>query len=152
MFTNLTQDHLDFHGTMGAYFSAKARLFQGVGAPAPRIAIVNTDDSLGNIMASLAQRAGCLVWRYGLETAHGWGPEFRAENVKMRAGEITFNWKTSLGAVPMRSALTGRVNVYNLLAASCAALARGLSLEQIADVADKLRPVPGRFETIANEL
>ena len=152
MFTNLTQDHLDFHGTMGAYFSAKARLFQGVGAPAPRIAIVNTDDSLGNIMASLAQRAGCLVWRYGLETAHGWGPEFRAENIKMRAGETTFNWKTSWGTVPVRSALTGRVNVYNLLAASCAALARGLSLEQIADAADKLRPVPGRFETVANEL
>jgi UDP-N-acetylmuramoyl-L-alanyl-D-glutamate--2,6-diaminopimelate ligase len=152
MFTNLTQDHLDFHGTMGAYFSAKAKLFRGVGAPAPRIAVVNTDDPLGNVMASLAQRAGCLVWRYGWETAHRWGPEFQAENVKMLAGETTFDWKTSWGTVPLRSALTGRVNVYNLLTASCAALARGLSLEEIAAAVEMLHPVPGRFETVANDL
>jgi UDP-N-acetylmuramoyl-L-alanyl-D-glutamate--2,6-diaminopimelate ligase len=57
-----------------------------------------------------------------------------------------------MGTVEMRSSLTGRVNVYNLLAASSAALARGLSLEQIADAADKLRPVAGRFETVSNEL
>jgi UDP-N-acetylmuramoyl-L-alanyl-D-glutamate--2,6-diaminopimelate ligase len=68
------------------------------------------------------------------------------------AGVTSFDWKTPMGTVQMRSSLTGRVNVYNLLAASCAALARGLSLEQIADAADKLRPVPGRFETVANDL
>jgi UDP-N-acetylmuramoyl-L-alanyl-D-glutamate--2,6-diaminopimelate ligase len=68
------------------------------------------------------------------------------------AGETSFDWKTPMGTVEMRSSLTGRVNVYNLLAASCAALARGLSLEQIADAADKLRPVAGRFETVSNEL
>jgi UDP-N-acetylmuramoyl-L-alanyl-D-glutamate--2,6-diaminopimelate ligase len=68
------------------------------------------------------------------------------------AGETSFDWKTPMGTVELRSCLTGRVNVYNLLAASCAALARGLRLEQIADAADKLRPVPGRFETVANEL
>jgi UDP-N-acetylmuramoyl-L-alanyl-D-glutamate--2,6-diaminopimelate ligase len=152
MFTNLTQDHLDFHGTMERYFAAKIRLFQGVGAAPPRIGVVNADDPSGKRIEHLALQAGCQVWNYGWGTADGWGPEFRAENVKLRAGETTFDWKTSLGTVKMRSALTGRVNVYNLLAASCAALARGLTLEQIANAADKLRPVPGRFETVANEL
>jgi UDP-N-acetylmuramoyl-L-alanyl-D-glutamate--2,6-diaminopimelate ligase len=152
MFTNLTQDHLDFHGTMEKYFAAKARLFEGVGARPPRIGVVNADDPQGRRLERLALKAGCQVWTYGWEAADGWGPEFRAENVKMRAGETTFDWKTSWGTVPMRSALTGRVNVYNLLAASCAALARGLSLGQIATAADKLRPVPGRFETVTNEL
>jgi UDP-N-acetylmuramoyl-L-alanyl-D-glutamate--2,6-diaminopimelate ligase len=152
MFTNLTQDHLDYHRTMERYLAAKMRLFEGVGARPPRIGVVNADDPQGERLEHLALKAGCQVWKYGWETADGWGPEFRAENVKMRAGETTFDWKTSWGTVEMRSALTGRVNVYNLLAASCGALARGLSLEQIATAADKLQAVPGRFETVANEL
>jgi UDP-N-acetylmuramoyl-L-alanyl-D-glutamate--2,6-diaminopimelate ligase len=151
MFTNLTQDHLDYHGTMERYLAAKARLFEGVGAPPPRVAVVNLDDEYGGAMEKSA--AACSeVWTYGLKSHYGWLPEFRAENVTLGAGESSFDWKTPMGMVEIRSSLTGRVNVYNLLAASCAALARGLSLEQIADVADKLRPVPGRFETVANEL
>src|SRR6202789_454518 len=54
MFTNLTQDHLDYHGTMGAYASAKARLFAGVGAEAPRFAIINADDEYGAAMKDAA--------------------------------------------------------------------------------------------------
>jgi UDP-N-acetylmuramoyl-L-alanyl-D-glutamate--2,6-diaminopimelate ligase len=151
MFTNLTQDHLDYHGTMERYFAAKARLFEGVGAAPPRVAVVNLDDEYGGAMEKSA--AACSeVWTYGLKSNYGWVPEFRAEDVMLGAGETSFTWKTPMGTVEMRSSLTGRVNVYNLLAASCAALARGLSLEQIADAADKLRPVPGRFETVANEL
>jgi UDP-N-acetylmuramoyl-L-alanyl-D-glutamate--2,6-diaminopimelate ligase len=151
MFTNLTQDHLDYHGTMERYLAAKMRLFEGVGTPAPRVAVVNLDDEYGGAIEKSA--AACReVWTYGLKSTYGWVPEFRAENLTLVAGETSFDWKTPMGTVEMRSSLTGRVNVYNLLAASCAALARGLSLEQIADAADKLRPVPGRFETIANEL
>jgi UDP-N-acetylmuramoyl-L-alanyl-D-glutamate--2,6-diaminopimelate ligase len=151
MFTNLTQDHLDYHGTMERYFQAKARLFAGVGAAPPRVAVVNLDDEYGGAIEKSA--ATCSeVWTYGLKSNYGWVPEFRAENVTLGAGATSFDWKTPMGTVEMRSSLTGRVNVYNLLAASCAALARGLSLEQIADAADKLRPVPGRFETVANEL
>jgi UDP-N-acetylmuramoyl-L-alanyl-D-glutamate--2,6-diaminopimelate ligase len=72
--------------------------------------------------------------------------------VVLHAGETRFAWKTPAGSVAMRSSLTGRVNVYNLLAASCAALARGMTLEQIAAGAEGLRPVPGRFETVPNAL
>ena len=50
MFTNLTQDHLDYHGTMEAYAAAKARLFAGVGAPPPRVAVINADDAYGGMM------------------------------------------------------------------------------------------------------
>jgi UDP-N-acetylmuramoyl-L-alanyl-D-glutamate--2,6-diaminopimelate ligase len=151
MFTNLTQDHLDYHGTMERYFQVKARLFAGVGAAPPRVAVVNLDDEYGGAIEKSAARCS-EVWTYGLKSSYGWVPEFRAENVTLGAGATSFDWKTPMGTVEMRSSLTGRVNVYNLLAASCAALARGLSLEQIADAADKLRPVPGRFETVANEL
>src|SRR5271156_2967950 len=151
MFTNLTQDHLDYHGTMEKYFFAKARLFEGVGAPPPRVAVVNLDDEYGGAMKRSA--AGCdEVWTYGLGNHLGRVPEFRAENVMLRAGETSFDWKTPRGTVGMRLSLTGRVNVYNLLAASCAALARGLSLEQIAKAAEELVPVPGRFETVSNGL
>jgi UDP-N-acetylmuramoyl-L-alanyl-D-glutamate--2,6-diaminopimelate ligase len=144
MFTNLTQDHLDYHGTMGAYYSAKAKLFRGVGAPPPRIAIVNVDDPLGVHMANLASRS--MVWRYGWENKNEAG--FRAENVLLRAGETSFTWKTPWGSIDIRSPLTGRVNVYNLMAAASAALARHMSMEQIAVAAEKLGQVPGRFETV----
>jgi UDP-N-acetylmuramoyl-L-alanyl-D-glutamate--2,6-diaminopimelate ligase len=151
MFTNLTQDHLDYHRTMEQYFRAKMRLFEGVGALPPRVAVINLDDEYGGAIEKSAV-ACSEVWTYGLKSNYGWVPEFWAEDVMLGAGETSFTWKTPMGTVKMRSSLTGRVNVYNLLAASCGALARGLSLEQIADAADRLRPVPGRFETVANEL
>ena len=147
MFTNLTQDHLDYHGTMERYLAAKMRLFEGVGAPPPRVAVVNLDDEFGGAIEK-STAAGSEVWTYGLKSNYGRVPEFRAEDLMLGAGETSFTWKTPMGAVEMRSSLTGRVNVYNLLAASCAALARGLSLEQIATASDKLRPVPGRFEVV----
>lgn len=148
IWTNLTQDHLDYHRTMEAYFAAKARLFQGVGSRAPRIAVVNVDDAYGEKVGSLAEAAGSEVWRYGMGVRGGFGPEFRAERVRLSAGETTFELKTSFGTVPMRSPLTGLVNVYNLVAASCAGLARGLRLEAIAAAAEGLTQVPGRFELV----
>jgi UDP-N-acetylmuramoyl-L-alanyl-D-glutamate--2,6-diaminopimelate ligase len=148
IFTNLTQDHLDYHGTMEKYLAAKMRLFEGVGTPPPRIAVVNADDPQGRRVESFALKAGCQVWCYGNQTADGWGPEFRSENVKMRAGETIFDWQTSLGRVEICSPLTGRVNVYNLLAAMCAALVRGMTLEQIAAAARELKQAPGRFQAV----
>ena len=148
IWTNLTQDHLDYHRTMEAYFLAKAKLFAGVGTRAPRVAVVNTDEAHGERVTGMAQAAGCEVWRYGMGVAGGFGPEFRAERVKLSAGETTFEFRTSFGMVPMRSPLTGTVNIYNLLAAACAALARGLRLEEIAAATERLAQVPGRFEVV----
>jgi UDP-N-acetylmuramoyl-L-alanyl-D-glutamate--2,6-diaminopimelate ligase len=148
IFTNLTQDHLDYHGTMERYAAAKARLFEGLGAAAPRVAVINADDPMGRRIEEHALKAGCQVWRYGDETVDGRGTEFRSENVKAHAGETTFDWKTSRGCVGIRSPLMGRVNVYNLLAAMCAALARGLTLEKVATAARELRQAPGRFQVV----
>jgi UDP-N-acetylmuramoyl-L-alanyl-D-glutamate--2,6-diaminopimelate ligase len=147
IFTNLTQDHLDYHGTMERYFAAKARLFEGVGAVPSRVGVINADDPYGKRLVKIGLAMGCEVWRYGWEANDGLG-EFRAENVDLRAGETRFVWRSPGGSVKMRSPLTGRVNVYNLLAASCAALARGLTLEEIAASTEKLKQVPGRFEVV----
>ena len=141
IFTNLTQDHLDYHGTMENYFAAKARMFEGVGAAPPRVAVLNADDATGLQLAKVAARSTRMT--YGIAAG-----ECRAEHVVLRAGETRFVMKTPHGHSAMRSPLTGRVNVYNLLAASCAALARGLSLEQVVTAAEKLGQVPGRFELV----
>jgi len=143
MFTNLTQDHLDFHRTMEKYFAAKVRLFEGVGAPPPRVAAINVDDPFGRRIAGSVR--GCEMMRYGLELGSG---EYRAEDVILRAGETRFLFKTPQGDAAVRSPLTGRVNVYNLLAASCAALARGLTMEQVIAGAATGAQVPGRFEVV----
>ncbi len=142
IFTNLTQDHLDYHGTMESYFAAKARLFDGVGAPPPRVAVINADDAYGERLAAGIERS--QVVRYGME---GKG-DFVAEDVRMRAGETRFRMLTPHGVVEMRSPLTGRVNVYNVLAASAAAWARGLTMEEIVRGADTGAQVPGRFEVV----
>jgi UDP-N-acetylmuramoyl-L-alanyl-D-glutamate--2,6-diaminopimelate ligase len=142
MFTNLTQDHLDYHGTMEAYAAAKAKMFAGVGAKAPRVAVINTDDAAAEQM--IAAASGCDVMRYGIESG-----DWCAEDVVLRAGWTEFVWQTPACDVKIVSPLTGRVNVYNLLAASCAAYARGLTFDEIAAAAKDLKQVPGRFEVVA---
>ncbi len=142
IFTNLTQDHLDYHHTMESYFVAKARLFEGVGTPPPRVAVINADDPYGQRLATALERP--VVIRYGIEAA----ADFRAENISMRAGETRFRMTTPAGGAEIRSPLTGTVNIYNLLAACAAAWARGLTLEQIVAAADAGAQVPGRFELV----
>jgi UDP-N-acetylmuramoyl-L-alanyl-D-glutamate--2,6-diaminopimelate ligase len=142
IFTNLTQDHLDYHGTMKAYAEAKARLFEGVGTPPPRVAVLNADDPSGESFARAARHSQCMMY-----SAERRG-QFRAERIRLAAGHTSFRFVTEAGAVEMESPLTGRVNVSNLLAASCAALARGLSLDQISAAAQGLQPVPGRFQVV----
>jgi UDP-N-acetylmuramoyl-L-alanyl-D-glutamate--2,6-diaminopimelate ligase len=146
IFTNLTQDHLDYHGTMGAYFEAKARLFEGVGGGAPRVAVINSDDRYSNMLRFRASSAGSELMTY--ETDHYSG-NYRAEQIVLQAGETTFLFTTPAGNnAAIRSPLTGGVNVYNLLAAMCAALARGMTLGEIAAAVPQLKPAPGRFEVV----
>ena len=143
IFTNLTQDHLDYHHTMDDYFAAKRRLFVGVGAPAPRAAILNADDEYGNALVEFAQHGHSRITTYGIDNG-----DYRAERLALRAGSTNFTLKTPAGSVNLHSHLTGRVNVYNLLAAAAAAHARGLTLDQIAAGAEALSHVPGRFHVI----
>ena len=143
IFTNLTQDHLDFHGTMAAYASAKAKLFAGVGTQPPRVAAVNIDDPHSTEMVKAFR--GEKMMTYGVAQHHA---AYRAMNVRLGAGPTEFVLRTPEGSVRLNSPVTGQVNVSNLLAASCAALARGLTLEQIAAAVPSLRQVPGRFEVV----
>ncbi len=146
VFTNLTQDHLDFHGSMEAYAAAKARLFAGVGAPPPRVAIINADDPYAGKMLDAA--AGCGMRRtYGVTHTRA---DILATEIKYAAGRTEFLLKTPEGASHVQTQLTGRVNVYNFVAAFGAALARGLPFEHLVEAAATLRPVPGRFETVQN--
>jgi len=141
IFTNLTQDHLDYHLTMERYAAAKARLFEGVGGPAPRIAIINADDPASTQM--LAAATSCTTITYGID--HG---DWRATSITLSAGDTHFTLHTPHGGFAIQSPLTGRVNVYNLLAAAAAAFARGLTMDEIIQAAASMRQVPGRFEVV----
>lgn len=143
IFTNLTQDHLDYHGTMEAYADAKAKMFAGVGAAPPRVSVINNDDGWGSEQLADSIRGERMMYGLLHETA-----EYRATDIKLEAGRTTFLWHTPAGDIAMVSPLTGRVNVYNLLAAGCAALARGLTLVEIAASAGDLKQVPGRFQVV----
>jgi UDP-N-acetylmuramoyl-L-alanyl-D-glutamate--2,6-diaminopimelate ligase len=131
IFTNLTRDHLDYHGSMENYFAAKRKLFDGSAGSPPRVAILNQDDPYG--AALKAQARSEVVYTYGLRQG-----EFRAERLQMEPSGMRFAMITPHGEVPIATRLTGGVNVYNLLAAGAAAFARGLTLED----------VPGRFQSV----
>ena len=151
VFTNLTQDHLDYHGSMEKYAAAKARLFTGVGTPPPRVAIINIDDAYAGAMREVAIQ-GSAVFTYAIEQGTASEADFMASDVALSAGRTTFWLRSPFGEAEVHSQLCGRVNVYNLLAAMAAAIARGLTLEQAVISAAGLRPAPGRFETVANTL
>jgi UDP-N-acetylmuramoyl-L-alanyl-D-glutamate--2,6-diaminopimelate ligase len=143
IFTNLTRDHLDFHGTMENYFAAKRRLFDGSLLRPPRVAVVNVDDPHGVQLARIARETKSEILSYGLSTG-----EFRADNIHMGAKGMQFTMQTPAGVISVQTRLTGKVNVYNLLAASAAAFARGLSPETIGTGISSLACVPGRFQTV----
>ena len=143
IFTNLTRDHLDFHGTMENYFAAKRKLFDGSLLGPPRVAVVNIEDAYGAQLALVARKAGSEIFSYGIGVG-----EFRAGNIQMAASGMRFALETPIGTAQLQTQLTGRVNAYNLLAASAAAFARGLSLEEIRTGVASLLCVPGRFQTV----
>jgi UDP-N-acetylmuramoyl-L-alanyl-D-glutamate--2,6-diaminopimelate ligase len=144
VFTNLTQDHLDFHGTMEAYFAAKAKMFTGEnGAPAPRVAIIHSEDEYGQRLIPMARAVGCEVVEFGINRG-----DFRAADVALDANGTRFQMITPTGSVALHTHLPGPVNVLNLLAASAAAGARGLTHEEIARGVEAIAYVPGRFQTV----
>ncbi len=145
IFTNLTRDHLDYHGGMEDYFSAKRKLFDGSQGPAPRVSIFNQDDEYGRRLIGSSRSSGAeAVFTYGIDQG-----DFHALGLKMEASGMRFAMVSPAGEMGIETALTGRVNVYNLLAAGAAAFVRGLTLDQIAEGAASLSSIPGRFQSIA---
>src|SRR5438128_1523328 len=140
VFTNLTQDHLDFHADMEDYFRAKLRLFTALASEAR--AIVNGDDPYGGRVVE-ATRA--RVWTYAIDRP----ADLRAEDVQMSLNGVRFTARTPAGSVALRSRLVGRHNVHNILAAVGSGLAQGVPLEAIAEGVAALRNGPERFARVA---
>lgn len=143
VFTNLTRDHLDYHKSMEEYFDAKRILFAGSGSPPPRVAVLNADDAYAMKLAEFSRSKGSQVFTYGWSKG-----DFHAAKVEITPRGTRFQLNSPQGSIAISSALIGRVNVYNILAASAAALARGCSLQSVADGISALRAVPGRFEGV----
>jgi UDP-N-acetylmuramoyl-L-alanyl-D-glutamate--2,6-diaminopimelate ligase len=138
VFTNLTQDHLDFHPTMEDYFASKRRLFTEL---RPRIAIVNIDDPYGRRLAAELPD----VTTFALESP---GATYRARDVDTSLRGIRFTVCGPDGELQLSSPLRGAFNVYNVLGALAAARALGIPLETAAGAIEDGEQVRGRFELV----
>lgn len=145
VFTNLTQDHLDFHETMESYYHAKSRLFREFVVPAsktgPKRAIINIDDEWG---VRLHAETPVPAWTYSLRR-HA---DIYATNVTLSMDGTRFTVHTPRGAADIQSALVGEHNVSNLLASIGVCLARGMSPDDVQRGIREFRAVPGRFERV----
>jgi UDP-N-acetylmuramoyl-L-alanyl-D-glutamate--2,6-diaminopimelate ligase len=133
-FTNLTQDHLDFHETMEAYFLAKRRLFEG-----PGLSVVNLDDEYGR---RLAAELDCVTFAIEREA------DYRALEVDFDLMGSRFRCRTPDREVELESPLPGLFNVENVLAAVAVAHSLGVPLDAIAGALPRFGRVPGRFEPV----
>jgi UDP-N-acetylmuramoyl-L-alanyl-D-glutamate--2,6-diaminopimelate ligase len=143
VFTNLTRDHLDYHKTMEEYFAAKRVLFEGCGTDPPRAVVTNGDDESGARLAEFSRKRSSLVLKYGWQRG-----DLHAEKVEITTRGTSFDLVMPEGKIAVFSALIGRVNVYNILAAAGAGYARGCAAQAIAAGIDGLACVPGRFERV----
>lgn len=146
VFTNLTPEHLDFHGEMETYFAAKMRLFRERLVESRKndvFAAINTDDQFGKRMV---KEMGYRLYRYSLKGR----TEVSAKNVLCDREGISMTVKTPDGKFECRSRLLGRFNVHNILAATSAALGLGIKLEAIQSGIEKVCFVPGRLEAVKN--
>jgi UDP-N-acetylmuramoyl-L-alanyl-D-glutamate--2,6-diaminopimelate ligase len=139
IFTNLTRDHLDFHGDMQQYFAAKRRLFEMLPAGAP--AIVNIDDPWGQELAASVPR----VLTYGIHRQ----ADVRAVSIQSSLEGLAFQVETPSGTLSMRSPLVGRPNVYNILGVVATGISLGLPASAIESGIARLDGVPGRFQMVS---
>ena len=137
IFTNLTQDHLDFHGTMAAYGAAKATLLTDYPA---RYRIVNADDEFG-IQLLAKTLPGTLS--YGMQSG-----DVRAQLESLSSSGMRLTITFADQAIVVETALIGRFNIYNLLAVAATLLARGVSLETLAPILATLKAAPGRMQRV----
>ena len=140
IFSNLTRDHLDFHEDMEAYFAAKRRLFEMLPRDAP--AVINLDDPRGAELVAISGRPVT----YAINAA---AAAVRPGPVAMTLGGLQFEVTTPRGTLQIRSKLVGKPNVYNILAATAAAVSLDVPLDAIARSVEGLAGVPGRFEVVS---
>lgn len=144
VFTNLTQDHLDYHGTMEEYRAAKGLLFSQLGndyAHDTQVAVLNSDDEASSYFATITP---AQVITYGIEQP----ADVRATNIVYEPGGMSFTLHTYCGDAEVSVPLFGKFNVYNVLAAVAVALTEGISLTEITRMLPTLKGVDGRFEAV----
>jgi len=140
VFTNLTRDHLDYHKTFEAYFSAKRLLFEGTGAGAPDVAVLNADDDYVSRLEDLSPR----TLTYGLAAT----ADLTVKKFALGFDGLEFTAHTPPGNIQVRSRLVGRMNVYNILAAVGVGVGLNIPTAKIEQGIANLELVPGRFERV----
>ena len=141
LFTNFTQDHLDYHGSMDAYWQAKAQLFDWPGLPA---AVVNIDDAHGARLWARLQGRAVDVWSVSIQ-----GPaRLQAKDIGLGDEGLSFTVLEAGHSLRMNTRLVGQYNVSNLLGVLAALRCLGLTLEQAVQACAHLEPVPGRMQQI----
>ncbi len=154
VFTNLTRDHLDFHHTMEGYAAAKRLLFRPKDSPAPEWAVLNYEDPASDSMAGKAPHElwyGCSPQRvFPSSSARrlDFEPQLRAREITSGFDGLRFEMHYEGARQPIESALIGRINVMNILAAAGAAISYGIDLPMIARGIAACESVPGRFERV----
>lgn len=148
VFTNLSQDHLDYHGTMEKYGQAKGLLFAQLGSNydknAKKIAVLNIDDNHFNTLETMT---AAPIITYGINEP----ADFRAKDVEVREDGTNFTLEVEGNEYPFKLFLTGRFSVYNVLAAAAAAYASGVPLASIKASVEAIKGVSGRFERVEED-
>ena len=146
VFTNLTQDHLDFHGTMEKYFEAKAKLFTQLAKQEKKgkaVAIVNIDDRYGEqLLRKIDKKISVITYGMGARS------DYRASNYRMEFGGTSYRLDALGKSYLVRVPLIGRFNVANSMAALAAAKALGVGLREAVLSLSKSPQVPGRLESV----
>lgn len=140
IFTNLTQDHLDYHGDLMSYGNAKAQLLQ---APGLQTAIINLDDNWAKSLLNKVP-VGVKALSYSTKTE----ADIYARNITLNALGVSAHIVTPWGEADIQSPLLGAFNLSNLLAVIAAVAAQGFSLEQITALLANLLPAPGRMQQV----
>lgn len=144
VWTNLTQDHLDFHASLEDYWQAKALLFQDPYLQGK--AIINQQDPGGSRLCDLLQQQGTPVWTYGLDP--GSAPDLYPTEVEIESTRIQAILNTPVGRLPVHLPLPGEFNLANLLGAVGALLALGIDPEVVTSALPHFPGVPGRMESV----
>ncbi|HWT28560.1 MAG TPA: UDP-N-acetylmuramoyl-L-alanyl-D-glutamate--2,6-diaminopimelate ligase [Methylophilaceae bacterium] len=138
VFTNLSRDHLDYHGDIASYAAAKRKLFVW---PGLAHAVVNSDDAFGRELADQLAFAGKPVLTYGLDSG-----DVRASALVFNDRGLSMRIDSPFGAAKLEAGVAGRFNAYNLLAVLSTLLVSGVPLAQVVAAMAELRAVPGRMQ------
>ena len=140
IFTNLTQDHLDYHKTLRRYFQAKSTLFQKL--PPDALCVINNDDTYGRKLKKMTR---ARIATYAIDTK----ADIMAKDIRLGPAGTQFSAVTSKGSVLISTSLIGRHNVYNILAALAWAVQERIALRTIKAAIGKFYLIPGRLEPVA---